>query len=603
MAWEWDIVGVNKLIFTLFLLISIRSYAQTESVDQPIHVEEVITESVELNEEMNIHFMNKLSIEDFLNDVELSSFIINEKQRNALKQHLLNTGSLVDLLELQSLAEFDYSTYTALLKMIKIQQSNTIKTKQFLKIQQRSIRQNYLDEKTLGSRWGMYQQIQLQLKQGTNIGWAREFDVGENTSNSLLNKYDHYAWYINHKTRNMEINVGNFQIYYGLGMLLGQGFSGAFGQGGINNIIQNRWKGIANQIEYNTFSGAYVIKRINNFNIGFGISRQSIDSVNTFGIHRLESQLKSKNAASEKVSISAIDYTRRKYKSSLLLLRNHISKKSALSLSNQLFLGSSTLFSELILQSKKLVYTVGLSRLINKNLQLSLSFTSFNDTYKGEYAATAIQGITNSNKHGFIVHVNYQTANKWVINFTHKATFKELNYEKSLGTSADHSENIRLDRNFRNKIKMNLVLFTKMKEQEGDKQKEFTVRMREYRTRTGIGYTINEKFYHDIFYYRSIVNTIHSSAITYQIIYKSSWLKCSYLLSLQEINNSVPLYISSTSLIQGRNTQAVFENGSLQQWALSVKINRINIQLQLTQLNKVKSEEEQRKLMLSLKYP
>ncbi len=120
MAWEWDIVGVNKLIFTLFLLISIRSYAQTESVDQPIHAEEVITESVELNEEMNIHFMNKLSIEDFLNDVELSSFIINEKQRNALKQHLLNTGSLVDLLELQSLAEFDYGAYIALLKMIKI---------------------------------------------------------------------------------------------------------------------------------------------------------------------------------------------------------------------------------------------------------------------------------------------------------------------------------------------------------------------------------------------------------------------------------------------------------------------------------------------------
>jgi hypothetical protein len=582
---------------------AIQSKAQTESPNQTVPEEELITESVELNEEISIHIMNKINIYDFLNDVELSSFMLNDNQRKALIEHLKNTGNLIDLLELQSLVDFDYNTYLSLVKIIKIQSSSKIKTEHYLKIQHRSIHQNYLEEKAIGSPWGIYQQIQIQFTQGTKIGLAREFDVGENTKHGLLNSYDHYAWYVHHKTQKMEITVGHFQVFYGLGLLLGQGFSGAFGQGGINNIVQNRWKGIANQIEYNTLSGAYLQKRFLNFSFNIGISHQSVDSINSFGIHRLESQQNAKNKASEKLIIGAIDYTHRQFKSSVLYLLNQVNKEHSFSFSNQLFLGTSTLFSELAIQATDVAYSLGLSRLINKNLQLSLSFSSYNDGYKSVYASNTVQGITKNNKNGFVFHLTYQTPSKWNINLTHKAIIKNFTANKTLGTSSENSENIRLDRNINNQIRLSTNLYTRVREQEGNETSESTVRIREARTRIGIDHSLNDLFQQHLYYYRSQQHSHHSNAITYQIIYKSRWLKASYVLSLHEINKETPVYISTSSLIQGRITQAVYENGSMQQWAISTKINRIIVQVQLIQLNKVMTDVEERKLMLSLKYP
>ncbi len=87
MVWDWDINGINKLSFLFFLFMAIQSKAQTESPNQTVPEEELITESVELNEEISIHIMNKINIYDFLNDVELSSFMLNDNQRKALIEH------------------------------------------------------------------------------------------------------------------------------------------------------------------------------------------------------------------------------------------------------------------------------------------------------------------------------------------------------------------------------------------------------------------------------------------------------------------------------------------------------------------------------------
>lgn len=604
MAWEWVTNWVNRIVIVVFCLCcTFQLKAQTDSLELTIIDEELSTESIEINEEKSIQLMNKLSLEEFLSDVELCSFILKESQRNSILEHIKNTGDVLDLLELQSLADIDYSVYLSLVKIIKIHQSSKLKTDAFVRIIQRSIHQNNVDEDALGSKWGMYQQAQIQFKQGTKIGLAREFDVGENTSKSIINKYDHYAWYINHKTRNMEMNLGNFQVYHGLGLIIGQGFSGAFGQGGINNIVQNRWKPTANQIEYNTFSGAYISKRFKNISLSLGISHQPVDSTNTFGIHRTESQVKAKNKATEKIVISTVEYSARKFRSSMLYLKNKSANTHSFSTCNQLFLGSTTLFSELAFQSTNITYSIGLSRLFNKYLQLSISYTSFHKSFDSEYGANTVQGITKSNKNGFVLHITYLSPSKWNINITHKSALKDFTNNKTLGTSSEVSENLRIYRSFRNKLKWSLLFYTKLKEQEGDESLDVAKQVREYRAGSGISYSLNERVQQDLFYYRSHVNTIRSDALAYQLIIKTRLLKCSYALSLHEINQGVPLYISSASIIQGRITQAIYEKGSMQQWGISLKVNVFTIQLQFLKLSKIVSEEQQNKLLLQIKYP
>ncbi len=604
MAWEWGTNWVNKqLSILIFICCTISLKAQTDSTEQSILIEELSTESLEINEEKNVLLMNKLNLIEFLNDIELYSMILKESQRNSILEHIKNTGNVIDLLELQSITDIDYSIYLSLIKIINIQQSSQLITDKYVKVLQRSTHQNNHEEEIIGSHWGMYQQVQIQGKQGIKIGLAREFDVGENTSKSVLNKYDHYAWFINYKTRKMELNIGNFQIYQGLGLLLGQGFSGGFGQGGINNIIQNRWKPTANQIEYNTFSGIYLNKKFKYMNINLGISKQRIDSINTFGIHRTESQLKSKNTASENLFLSSIDYSNRKYKASLFYLNNRIAKTHSISISNQLFLGSTTLFSELALHTSKMAYSVGLNRLINKFLQFNLSYTTYINSYDSEYASNTVQGITSSNINGLIFHMSYQPSSKWNINLTHKITSKDLIKNKSLGTSSDISDNLRIDKNIRNKLKWSMLLTIKNKEQEGKESFDFTERIKEYRTRNGINYSLNEKVQQDLFYYRCRVKSMISNAITYQLIIKTRIVKCAYVLSLHEINQGVPLYISSASLIQGRVTQAIYESGSMQQWSIGLNLNLFTIQLQYLKLNKVISNDLQNKLLLQIKYP
>lgn len=604
MAWEWDTNLVNRIVIVvIFLCCTFQLKAQTDSMELYVIAEELNTESIEINEEKSIQFMNKISLEEFLSDEELCSFILKESQRNSILEHIKNTGDVLDLLELQSLADIDYSVYLSLVKIIKIYQSSKLKTDAFVKIIQRSIHQKNVVEDALGSDWGMYQQAQIQFKQGTKIGLAREFDVGENTSKSIINKFDHYAWYINHKTRNMEMNLGNYQVYHGLGLLIGQGFSGAFGNGGINNIVQNRWKATANQIEYNIFSGAYVSKRLKNLSMSLGFSNQSVDSINTFGIHRTENQINAKNKATEKIVLSTIEYSNRKLSTNLLYLNNSSANTHSFSTSNQLFIGSTTLFSELAFQSTNIAYSIGLSRLFNKYLQLTISYTSFQKSFDSEYGSNAVQGITKSNKNGFVLHVSYLSPRKWNINITHKSIIKNFANNKDLGTSSEVSENLRIDKIFRNKIKWSLLFYTKLKEQEGDESLDVTEQIREYRARTGISYSLNERVQQDLCYYRSHVNTIHSGALAYQLIIKTRLIKCTYALSMHEVNKGVPLYISNASIIQGRTTQAIYEKGSLQQWGISLKVNVFTIQLQYQKLSKIVSEEQQNKLLLQIKYP
>lgn len=604
MVLEWVTNWVNKFVIVFILLLPYNgAYAQIEVTEASTLAEELTTESIEINEEINIKFMNKLSLEEFLSDIELSSSILNENQKTALLNHIKNTGDIIDLLELQSLPEFNYSIYQSLLSFIKIQKSNKIKTDEYIKITNRSLHQNDIDKNSLGSHWGMYQQVTCQFKQGTKIGLAREFDVGENTSKSILNQYDHYAWFINHKKRNMELNLGNFQVFHGLGLLVGQGFSGAFGQGGINNIVQNRWRGLANQLEYNTFSGAYLIQQVSNFRLSFGFSLQSIDSSNTFGIHRTESQRNAKDKIKEKLFLSSIDYNTRKIKTSILLLSSIQTKVPSISISKQFFLGSTTLFSELAIKKTSFAYSIGFSRIINKYVQLHLAYTSFNPTYESEYAIHTVQGITKSNRNGIIFHINYLSQRKWNILLTYKATSKEFANNKSLGTNSDVSNNLRIDKTFRSKNKWSMLFYTRNKEIEGNENNEFTKNDREYRARTGMTYFINDRVQQDLFYYQSRVNKIHSSALAYQLSIKTRLIKCTYAISLQEINKGVPIYISNLSLIQGRMTQAVYEDGSMQQWGLSIQANRFSIQFQYVQLSKIPSKEQQNKLLIQIKYP
>lgn len=592
-------------VLCLFCLSS-NSDAQIEGAHEvQLEQDEILSENSEVNEELNIKRRSKMNIEDFLADEELSALYLNKNQKQAITKHIENTGKIIDLLELQTIVPISYNDYLRLKSILKIEENGYTGSKSSIRFLERSGYQSKKPENSVGSQWSNYQQLKITTKRNIYIGLAREYDVGENSSDKLYAKnYDHYAYFLQKKWKYSEIALGNYQVYQGFGLLIGQGFSGSFGGGGINNIIQQRWNPQANQSEINISQGLYYRQFLKYCTINIGINHQKVDEGTATGYHRTASEKNRKDMRTESSFLLGMEQHSRTLHQSLLFIKDKYVPGLALSYSPQYYYRNYTVFGEFAMNSTGQAFCLGISTLLGKDVQISLSNTRFSKNYESKWAAPSTQGFNVNDGLGYVIHLMFPYKRKWLLNVSHRFNTITGTPPHNLGKKIENTESLRIDRAFNKELKIAGIFILQNKNTDGNDAENSFQESNTFRCRITLKKNIQAESSQEIQYYHASVEKNTSNGIAYQFIHKRRYYKIIYSIGVFDINKGSTIYYSSDNVIISRATSALYNSGTVHHLGISAKPwRKINCSIQLSNTSNSLDRTSTYKLLTSIKYP
>jgi hypothetical protein len=564
-----------SLIFILLLSCSQSIYAQVEE-------ENIGIESTEEQEEFQFRIRAKMSVDEFLSDPDIYLHFINAQQHIALLRYISETGKLLDLTELQTIREFSEKEYRALQRMISISIEPMESNQRYIKFTSRSIHQSSVDTNYLGNAWAQYQVLKLKGKHGFVAGLALEQDIGEPYVFHHLFGFDQQSFYVARKWKNMELNIGDFQLFHGFGILVGQGFSGVLGAGGISNFVQHKWIGKASGAEYNFFHGLYYRVSLRNFTYAIGYSKQKNDD-GISGYHRTATEIAKKNTNKEGLLLLSLEKSNRTHREVFLYLFDVYNKQHYGSIALQYSLRSMLYFTEMALYQKSKAFTVGFSLLISPNSMMNVSYFHSDSAYQSSWNSYSIQGFNEQVQHGFVANINFKLRYNWLVNCTYRISIKHPIIE-IVNTSYIQYYSMRLDRSFRNKVSISSII-----QYQGDA--ENTSKM--IRTKSILRIKNNEQFTREFQVYLNNNTDQFSKGIGVELSSKLKRIKAIYSIGYFDVTNKLPLYYGVDLLNQGTQHIGVFANGFIQsigfqctvfrhyQFGLSYFINEV------TSINKI----------------
>jgi hypothetical protein len=592
-------------MFFVLLICFNTTYSQVESTSSiQLEQDEFENENIEHNEEITIKRRSKLDLNSFLNDETLSQLILNKAQIVAIRNHILNTGECIDLLELQSIGIITYANYLNLLEIIDIKNQTAFNEKTKINILNRTAYQNTKTENSIGNNWSNYQQLKITINNQLKIGFAREFDFGENNEkNPILNHYDHYAYFIQKNWTNTTLILGNFQVYHGLGMLIGQGYSSSFGNSGIQNLIQSRWLANANQTEYNNMHGFAFTHQFKTLEINFGMSKQKIDEGSTFGNHRTLNEISKKDKLNEEIILTSIVQNLSKQKHSLLLIHSKIDRKSSVSYASQFYFRNFTSFHEFVINGQNILYTSGISVLFTKNIQMSLAYTNRTLGVESVWSSLNSQGFSNTTQEGITLHMSIPIKRKWNFTISHKTSRSEKSSDEQLGIKQYTIESLRIDRPFGKQVSFTSIILYKWYIHDASKTNKAIENGEELKIRLSLKIKVDESFLQEFNCYYNTHASSQSKSLSYQTTVKINRYNLKYAIGVFEIESGVPIYFSYSNVIVQRSTLAIYHPSTVQNIGVSTKImKKLVLSIQYTNVYNSIDRNMKWKTIINLKY-
>lgn len=390
----------NKLII-LLILIPFFSIAQEHEPIQ--NIRELIDEDYsQINEEFDWLINHKISLFEFLNNKEIYSLYINDQQHQNLLEYYVINGELIDLLELQSIDGFTEIEYVSLSKIINTRNARELKVKSKIVFKTSFIQKSIINENYLGNKAGLQQRLNYQIDKNIKIGFARENDVGEPYYNlNETEAFDHHSSFMNYKRKYFEIILGHYEIFYGHGLLIGQGFNQNL-LSDISNIssIGSTYRGIANNNEYNRLRGTAILFSGKSWRINIALSSIKRDDGNTGGYHRTINEISKKRKINDRILTVEIGKSTNKKQLSVLLSFNK--NKLSISTLQQFYFSNNKIFSsEIAIKESQLAYVLGFMLLLNKNHSISISKTHISSNYNSIYMNNKILGISKNDQGGY----------------------------------------------------------------------------------------------------------------------------------------------------------------------------------------------------------
>lgn len=287
--------------------------------------------------------LNKTTPEELNNLVFLSPLQIAN-----LFKHLKSNGKLIDVFELQSIAEFDAQTIQRILPFIRLQSSDLVDTISFKNILK-------LSENDLVIRYGQL----LEKQNGYNnlpgtrylgspekLLWRYKYSYGNRISASLIlekdagefliggekqKPFDYQSAHIGiyHTGKFKKTILGDYTLQFGQGLTLWSGF--AFGKAPDVASIAKKDVGLkayTSSNEYSFFRGvattvaihkdidftAFVSFRKLDASLSInGKGEKVVTTINETGFHRTANEIKNKNSISQKIFGGVVKYQKNNF--------------------------------------------------------------------------------------------------------------------------------------------------------------------------------------------------------------------------------------------------------------------------------------------------
>lgn len=359
------------------------------------------------------------------------------------------------------------------------------------------------DNKYQGNMWKYYSRMKIKCKERLIIGLTLEKDAGESFSNNKPSGFDYYSAYIqlNYKNKLNQINIGDYKVSWGQGLVVGSNFgnfksANTINYGaGVNNLNkysssdENKFfRGIA--FKYKPFTKIELIPIYSNKQVDARLNSDGIVSLNTMGYHRSISELDLKDKANEQmlgmrviwndmnfqIGLNYIHYSinpdilKSKYK---WKQHDFIGKENDnLSVDYKFTISRFYIFGEsAISKNRGIANILGTNFITNNGAQISVVYRSYDKDYHTIYGNGFGESHKTSNEKGLYFGVEYSPVRKLKLNIYYDYfKFPSISYRMSKGGKG-REYLINLD--YRLNSKTDIVLRCKSERKPLDKKMKF----------------------------------------------------------------------------------------------------------------------------------
>ncbi|MDP4681023.1 MAG: helix-hairpin-helix domain-containing protein, partial [Cyclobacteriaceae bacterium] len=298
----------------------------------------------DLYESLFLLYSNPININRASKEELSSLFVLSVLQINNLLGYLEQNGEMISLYELQAVPDFDDETIRKILPFIEIkrgdeygtsgpllkrmlQEDNNyliLRTDRIFEKQKGYLPTNDPDEtRFLGSAAKVYGRVRTNHSKDFSLGFTFEKDAGEQFNWNASNKqcgFDYYSFHFMKENvgKFKKVIVGDYQMQFGQGLLLGAGFNPGKGSETITTVRRSSSgiKPYTSVLESGFMRGAAATYQIKNFEVTTFYSHlgqdanikndttftdfdEYISSVQQTGFHRTDSELANKDVVTE----------------------------------------------------------------------------------------------------------------------------------------------------------------------------------------------------------------------------------------------------------------------------------------------------------------
>ncbi|MBI1836682.1 MAG: hypothetical protein HYR91_05400 [Flavobacteriia bacterium] len=466
-------------IFILFLLINSIILAQdkNEVIQQRIEfiAEQNESESIDLTsvlESLNYYYENPLNLNQCTFEELESLNLLTEIQINDLLLHLQKNGKLISIYELQTLKYWDLSTIQLIIPFIKIDEKieqAQLKIADILKYGKSELynryqlipqpKIGYLQDTSIsssnyqGNADHYYSRYRFSYRTNLSFGITADKDPGEPFFKGINKKgfdfYSAHAYYRGGKYLKAFI-IGDYHLGIGQGLALWTNY--AFGKTADVAMIKksaNSFKPYTSTDENRFLRGFAVDFGFSNFTLTLFGSSKKMDatvekkSISTYfssiqltGLHRTTNEIERKNAITENILGSCLNYKIRNFEidfNGIYQSYNIPYQKNILSYNKFDFRGKETItlsvnynwiwknlnvFGEIAQASysKGIAQIHGLLLSLNSKFSLSFIYRNYAKNYQSFYSNAFADGSKIQNERGFYSGIKMKLNSSWTIN-------------------------------------------------------------------------------------------------------------------------------------------------------------------------------------------
>ena len=348
-------INLRNIILLIYFLLAnhlwIKAQEKKEAIDIPKFADENFSPSIDninyedLYETLYHYYITPLNLYLVSREELENLHILSELQLNNFFAHILKNGNLQCLPELQAIKDFDILTVKKILPFVKVEiKSEKLNYKNFKRLLFEN-ESNYIlfrFGKTLEHKKGfqnktyqgspdkMYFRLRSNTSKHQSFGITMEKDAGERIKwNPGTNIYGpdflSYHFCIHNKFKVKTLVLGDYQMQFGQGLILGSGFNLGKGAESVYMTKKNNLgiRPYTSVMESGFFRGiATTISIVKNTDLTVFYSSKNIDAniqdtsenytasgLSTFGYHRTNSEIDNQNKLKEKIYGSNLSFS------------------------------------------------------------------------------------------------------------------------------------------------------------------------------------------------------------------------------------------------------------------------------------------------------